>query len=81
MTIKNFDLASFYHPWSGAVDTWQKIVDADKVDDLEAYFEELYPDGIESVTAINDELWFSSDEILEYLGLADEDDEEEEDEE
>lgn len=81
MVVRNFDLASDYKPWSGAAKTWEKIVDAGKVEELEGYFEEMYPDGVDSVTAINDDLWFSDEEILGYLGITDEDEEEEEDEE
>ena len=66
---------SDYKPWSGAVDTYELIKDADKLDELEAYFEELYPDGI-TATQINDILWFDSEEVLKYLGLGDEEDEE-----
>lgn len=81
MVVRNFDLASDYKPWSGAVETWEKIVDAGKVGELEGYFEEMYPDGVDSVTAINDDLWFNDEEILNYLGIADEEEDEEEDEE
>ena len=77
MTVRNFNLASFYKPWSGAVDTWQKIVDADKVDDLEQLIEECYPDGIDSVTAINDLLWFDEEWVLSNLGLAEDEEDEE----
>lgn len=79
--VRNFDLASDYKPWSGAAKTWEKIVDAGKVEELEGYFEEMYPDGVDSVTAINDDLWFNDEEILDYLGIADEEEDEEEDEE
>ena len=81
MVVRNFDVASDYKPWSGAVKTWEKIVDAGKVEKLEGYFEEMYPDGVDSVTAINDDLWFNDEEILNYLGIADEEEDEEEDEE
>ena len=81
MVVRNFDLASDYKPWSGAVNTWEKIVDAGKVEELEGYFEEMYPDGVDSVTAINDDLWFNDEEILDYLGIADEEEDGEEDEE
>lgn len=81
MVVRNFDLASDYKPWSGAVETWEKIVDAGKVEELEGYFEEIYPDGVDSVTAINDDLWFNDEEILDYLGIADEEEDGEEDEE
>lgn len=66
---------SDYKPWSGAVATYELIKDADKLDELEAYFEELYPDGI-TATQINDILWFNGEEVLKYLGLGDEEDEE-----
>ena len=81
MVVRNFDLASDYKPWSGAVNTWEKIVDAGKVEELEGYFENIYPDGVDSVTAINDDLWFNDEEILDYLGITDEEEDEEEDEE
>ena len=81
MVVRNFDLASDYKPWSGAAKTCEKIVDAGKVEELEGYFEEMYPDGVDSVTAINDDLWFNDEEILDYLGIADEGEDEEEDEE
>ena len=81
MVVRNFDLASDYKPWSGAAKTWEKIVDAGKVEELEGYFEEMYPDGVDSVTAINDDLWFNDEEILDYLGIADEEEDGEEDEE
>jgi len=71
---------SEYKPWSGAVDTYELIKDADKLDELEAYLEECYPEGVTAGT-INDILWFDSEEILKYLGLGDvEEDEEEVDE-
>ena len=81
MVVRNFDLASDYKPWSGAAKTQEKIVDAGKVEELEGYFEEMYPDGVDSVTAINDDLWFNDEEILDYLGIDDEEEDEEEDEE
>ena len=81
MVVRNFDLASDYKPWSGAAKTWEKIVDAGKVEELEGYFEEMYPDGVDSVTAINDDLWFNDAEILDYLGITDEEEDGEEDEE
>ena len=66
---------SDYKPWSGAVDTYELIKDADKLDELEFYLEELYPDGI-TATQINDILWFDGEEVLNYLELGDEEDEE-----
>ena len=70
---------SDYKPWSGAVDTYNLIEDADKLDELESYLEELYPDGL-TVTQINDILWFDADQILSDLGINDDDEDEDESE-
>lgn len=59
-----------YKPWSGAEDTWYKIVDADMVSNLEDYLEEMYPEGL-SITALNDLLWFEGESVLSALGLSD----------
>ena len=60
---------SNYTPWSGAVDTYDVIERAGKLDELEAYLESVFPDGA-TTTQINDLLWFDSEEVLEDLGLA-----------
>lgn len=60
---------SEYKPWSGAVDTMNKIEEAGMRDDLEMLLEEIYQDELPSDTAINDLLWFDSDWVLEMLGL------------
>ena len=60
---------SDYTPWSGAVDTYDVIERAGKLDELEAYLESVFPDGA-TTTQINDLLWFDSEEVLEDLGLA-----------
>lgn len=59
---------SDYEPWSGAKETWEKITDADMVEELENFLEEAYPDGL-TVTGLNDLLWFDGDYVLEMLGL------------
>lgn len=63
-----------YTPWSGAIDTYNTIVEADKVEEFESLIDELYPDGIEEVT-LNDILWFEPEFILESLGLSEEEEE------
>lgn len=86
ISLRNFE------GWSGAVDTLNTLTDEQK-DNLEAYLEELYPDGIDE-TSLNDILWFENDAIAEWLGFEDwedlerknsgeedEEDEEDEDEE
>ena len=60
---------SEYKPWAGAVDLWNEIVDADKVEELEFALEDLYPDGL-TMTELNDLLWFEEDFVREQIGLA-----------
>ena len=67
-----------YSPWSGAIDTYNTIEEAGKLEEFESLIDELYPDGIEEVK-LNDILWFESDWILEMLGLSEEEEDEEED--
>ena len=64
-----------FEPWSGAVDTYETVYNAGKMDELESIIEELYPDGIDE-TQLNDILWFEDKWVFEVLGI-DEDDEEE----
>ena len=71
---RELDLTRF-EPWSGAVNTYNTIYNADKLNGLESLLEELYPDGIEE-TQLNDLLWFESEWVLESLGI--EEDEKEE---
>ena len=73
---KELDLTRF-EPWSGAVDTYNTIYNAGKLDELESLLEDLYPDGIEE-TQLNDLLWFDDEWVLESLGISEEDDDEEE---
>lgn len=65
-----------FEAWSGAVDTLEKIREADKIEELESLLEELYPDGIDE-THLNDLLWFEDEWILETLGISDDEDDEE----
>lgn len=75
---------SKFTPWSGAVDTFNAIDKADKMDALENTLNELYPDGMTD-TELNDLLWFESETVFEWLGMTttedDEDDEADEDDE
>ena len=72
---RELDLTNF-EPWSGAVDTYNAIYNANKLDELENLLDELYPDGIEE-TQLNDLLWFESDWLYECLGIEDEDESDE----
>lgn len=70
-----------FEPWSGAMDTHTKILEAGKENEFDALIEECYPEGL-SKTQLNDLLWFEDEWIFEMLGIdPDEDEDEEEDEE
>lgn len=72
---------SDFRPWSGASDTWNRIEDEGKIDELEAVLDEIYPDGM-SDTGLNDLLWFESETVFDWLGMSDydeNDDKEDED--
>ena len=72
------DLGDF-RPWSGAIDTWDKIVDAGKLDTLDFMLEDMYPEGISDV-GLNDLLWHDSEWVLDMVGISEEQDDEEQDE-
>ena len=57
-----------FEPWSGAVDTYDLIINNDKEDEFDALIEELYPEGIDE-TQLNDILWFDDEWVLESLGI------------
>lgn len=67
---------SDYKPWSGAVETFERIEEENKLDDLERLIDEVYPEGI-TVTGLNDLLWFDSEWVFEQLGIQENEDEEE----
>lgn len=74
-----FDFDSF-QPWSGAVDTYNRIQEEGKGAALEAILDELYPDGM-TETELNDLLWFEPETVFEWLGIEDEEEAEDEEEE
>lgn len=55
-------------PWSGAVSTWKRIEEENKIDQLDSILEDLYPDGM-TETELNDLLWFDEDSVYEWLGM------------
>ena len=63
---------SEYSPWSGAVDTYNKIEEAGLLGDLESALEDIYPEGIDQ-TSLNDLLWFEPEYVLSLVGLESED--------
>lgn len=69
-----------YKPWSGAVDTYERLEEEGKLGAFEDLLEELYPEGI-SMVGINDILWFDWEWVFESLGITDEEEEAEDEEE
>ena len=68
---------SDFAPWSGAIPTWDKIVENNMEEELENLLEEMFCGDIPTDTQINDLLWFDSDWVLEQLGISDSEEEEE----
>ena len=60
---------SDFEPWSGAVSTWQRIINEGKADEAERYLKEIEPADGWTETAINDLLWFDSDSVYKALGM------------
>ena len=63
-----------FKPWSGAVDTWNNLMDFDKIDLLEqiiddTYYNEEAGEAILSETELNDLLWFEPETVYEWVGL------------
>lgn len=67
---ENATLADF-DAWSGAKDTKETILEADKGEEFDSMIEELYPEGL-SETQLNDLLWFDSEWVFESLGISEE---------
>ena len=61
------DIYSF-EPWSGAEEAYEIIEREGKLDDLDAFIEEIYPDGIKDVD-LNDLLRYEPEYVFEAIGL------------
>ena len=62
--------------WSGAVDTLNRIYDNNKEASFMNLLNEIFEGMSPSLTEINDYIRFESDEIFEYLGISEDDEEE-----
>ena len=58
-----------FEPWSGAVSTWQRIIDEGKADEAERYLEAIEPADGWTKMAINDLFRFDSDSVYKALGM------------
>lgn len=67
MLMITMDIYDF-EPWSGAVDTYNRINDAGLLDTLDAELEMIYPDGISDV-GLNDLLRYDADYCYDLVGL------------
>lgn len=77
-----------FKPWSGAVNTYNKLLEAGKAEEFVDQLEKLFCGSDVSETEINNMLWFEPETCYGLVGLDkdgneknDEDEEEEEDEE
>lgn len=75
MKLYTFDLSQ-YTPWDGAAAIWAEIQNADKVEALEDYLTENYPEGL-SFTDLNNLLWFEPETIYDILNIKNSDEENE----
>ena len=76
-----------FSPWSGAVETYNKLIEAGKADEFVDQLEQVFAGEEVSVTEINNMLWFEPEECFRLVGLdkdgnekSDEEEEEDEDE-
>jgi hypothetical protein len=60
--------------WGQACGTWREIIEAGKEDQAMQYFEEIFcGEEAINITSINDILAYDNDDLMEYLGLNEED--------
>ena len=76
-----------FEPWSGAVETYNKLIEAGKEEEFVDQLEQVFAGQDVSDTDINDMLWFEPEECFKLVGLDkdgneknDEEEEEDEDE-
>ena len=68
---KELDLREF-EAWSGAKSNLKRIIELDKVEEVEEYLQEMFYSEVPTETQVNDVLWFEIDYILDLLGLTQE---------
>ncbi len=67
MLYKEMSIHDF-EPWSGAVNTYERLERNNKLNDLEWLLPELFNGDVEE-TELNDLLWFEPDTVYEIVGL------------
>ena len=63
--------------WSGAKDTIAEARKANKMDELQAYIEDVFFKEVPTATQLNDYVWFNSKDIFNAIGINVDDKEEE----
>lgn len=58
-----------FEPWSGAVETYNKLIEAGKADEFVDQLEQVFAGQDLSDTEINDMLWFESEACFKLVGL------------
>ena len=58
-----------FTPWSGAIETYNKLLKAGKGEEFVDQLEELFCGSDVSETEINDMLWFEPEECFKLVGL------------
>ena len=64
-----------FEPWSGAVDTWERIQYENKEDAFWRLMEFEYGESVSEVQ-VNDDLWHDWEWVYEMLGISEEEDDE-----
>ena len=67
MLYKEMSIHDF-EPWSGAVNTYERLERNNKLNDLEWLLPELFDGDVEE-TELNDLLWFEPNTVYELVGL------------
>lgn len=67
MLYKEMSIHDF-EPWSGAVNTYERLERNNKLNDLEWLLPELFDEDVEE-TELNDLLWFEPNTVYELVGL------------
>lgn len=67
MLYKEMSIHDF-KPWSGAVNTYERLERNNKLNDLEWLLPELFDGDVEE-TELNDLLWFEPNTVYELVGL------------
>lgn len=68
MLYKEMSIFDF-EPWSGAVNTYERIEREGKLDELDSLLPDMFSKDDVEETELNDLLWFEPDTVYELVGL------------